>query len=363
MPLPLSSPPKRICILRLSALGDITHVLPTLRTFQHHWPETRITWVIGKSEYALVKDIPGVEFIIFDKSAGIAAYLDIRRQLKQHQFDVLLHMQLAIRASLLCWLIPARIKLGFDRARAKDWQWLFTNRQIKPASQQQHVVDSFLEFPKYFDLTPVMQWDLPISDAALKNIEQLLADNQGDTDYRHKKILVINACAVAKSRNWRNWHAEGYAAVADYAATQLGMAVVLTGGRSAIETETASNIVALCQIKPVNLVGKTSISELVAMLGMAKVVIAPDTGPTHIANALNSPVIGLYAATNPDRAGPYRFQQYVVNLYPMALEKYYGLSVDDAPWGKRIRNDECMSLIKSEAVIRTLEQVLAENAD
>ncbi|HEX5637271.1 MAG TPA: glycosyltransferase family 9 protein [Gammaproteobacteria bacterium] len=363
MPLPLSSPPKRICILRLSALGDITHVLPTLRTFQHHWPDTRITWVTGKTEYALVKDIPDIEFIIFDKSAGAAAYFDIRRQLKNHQFDVLLHMQLAIRASLLCALIPARIKLGFDKARAKDLQWLFTNHQIKPSSLQQHVVDSFLEFPKFFGLTPVMQWDLPVSDAALKNVTQLVSHQQISTDVRNKKILVINPCAVAKSRNWRNWHAAGYAAVANHAASQLGMLVVLTGGRSKLETDTAQAIASLCEIKPVNLVGKTTISELVAILSMARVVIAPDTGPTHIANALNTPVIGLYAATNPDRAGPYRFQEYVVNLYPTALEKYYGLSVDDAPWGKRIRNDECMSLIQPDAVIRTLEKVLVDYQD
>lgn len=363
MPLPLTSPPQRICIVRLSALGDITHVLPTLRTLQHHWPNTRITWVIGKAEYALVKDIPDVEFIIFDKSAGVAAYLDIRRQLKHHQFDILLHMQLAIRASLLCWLIPARIKLGFDRARAKDLQWLFTNRQIKPLTQQQHVVDSFLEFPRYFGLTPVLRWDLPVADAALKKVTQYLSDQHDGRDADKQNILVINACAVAKSRNWRNWHAEGYAAVANHAARELGMRVVLTGGRSDVEIATAQKIAALCQVQPVNLVAKTSISELVAILSLARAVIAPDTGPTHIANALNTPVIGLYAATNPDRAGPYRFQQYVVNLYPSALEKYYRLSVDDAPWGKRIRNAESMSLIQPDAVIRTLEKVLADYPD
>lgn len=359
MSLPLTAPPKSVCILRLSALGDITHVLPTLRTLQQHWPETRITWVIGKSEYALVKEIKDIEFVTFDKSAGLAAYFEIRRKLKHHQFDILLHMQLAIRASLLCWLIPASIKLGFDQARAKDMQWLFTNQQIKPASVRQHVVDSFLEFPKYFGLQPVMQWDLPVSEPARLNIEHRLANFRTGIVVNTKNILVINACAVAKSRNWRNWHAEGYASVADYAATQLGMSVVLTGGRSVMEQEMAARIENLCVQKPVNLVGQTSIDELVAILSLAKVVIAPDTGPAHIANALNTPVIGLYAATNPERAGPYRFRQFVVNQYPQALEKYYGQNVADAAWGKRIRNAECMSLIQPDMVIQALEKVMS----
>ena len=347
------APPQRICLVRLSALGDITHVLPTLRTLQHHWPETRITWVIGKSEYALVKDIKNIEFITVDKSAGLAAYFDVRRQLKHHHFDILFHLQLAIRASLLCGLIPAKIKLGFDKTRAKDLQWLFSNQRIHPASVRQHVVDSFLEFPKHFGLAPIMQWQLPVAETAINSLKQQL-------DHHGKKILVINACAIAKSRNWRNWTAEGYATVADYAAEKLSMRVVLSGGPNALEKNMADKITLLCQRKPLNLVGKTSIAELVALLKLADVVIAPDTGPAHIANAVNTPVIGLYAATNPQRAGPYQFQQYVVNKYPQALQKYYGLKVEDAACGQRIRNDECMALIQPEAVIQMLEKVLAD---
>ena len=347
----LTSPPNSICILRLSALGDITHVLPSLRTLQQHWPNTHITWIIGKAEYALVQNIPGIEFIIFDKTAGVAAYLKIRRQLKSRHFDVLMHMQLALRASLLGWLIPAKIKLGFDKARAKDLQWWFTNQRITPASLRQHVVDSFLEFPKHFGLTPVLQWNLPVADAALEKMQQTLSASG-------KKILVINACAVAKSRNWRNWHAAGYAAVADYAMHKLAMHVVLTGGRSEQERVMAEDICRLCQQPPQNLVGQTSIAELVATLHLATVVIAPDTGPTHIANALNTPVIGLYAATNPERAGPYQFQQFVVNKYPQALQKYYGVNIADASWGQRIRNDECMALIEADEVMQMLRRVV-----
>ena len=351
----LSNPPKNICILRLSALGDITHALPVLRTLQKNWPNTSITWIIGKTEYQLVKDIEDVEFIIFDKSQGLAAYNAIRKQLKTRHFDILLHMQLSLRASAISFFVPADIKLGFDKERAKDMQWLFSNRKIKPASTRQHVVDSFMEFTAHFGLKPEMEWALPVSDAAHESLKHKLDKND------QKKLLVINPCAVAKSRDWRDWTIDGYAAVADYASEELGMKVILSGGSSMREQNVAATIFSLCKEKPVNLVGQTSIAEMVALLDMASVVIAPDTGPAHIANALNTPVIGLYAATNPQRAGPYRFQKLVVNHYTYALEKYYKLSVGDAPWGQRIHIDGCMAMIKADEVIKKLRSLVAQS--
>jgi len=350
-----ANPPETLCLLRLSALGDITHVLPTLRTLQKHWPQTKITWVIGKTEYQLVKAIEGVNFIIFDKSAGLSAYRDLNRQIKQQldkqSFDVLLHMQLSIRASVASLAIPAKIKLGLDKARAKDMQSLFCNHQITPATTCQHVLDSFLEFPKYFDLEQALDWQLPVSQAAIESIQNQLATN--------RKIFVINPCAVAKSKNWRNWTVEGYAAMADFVCQQHGMQVVLTGGNSSLEKDTAKQILSLCEnAEPINLVAATNIDELVAILHLADIVLAPDTGPVHIASALGTDTIGLYASTNPKRAGPYNHPQYVVNKYPQALLKYNHKTVKQAPWGERIKNAKCMTLISTDDVKQKIDAIV-----
>ena len=251
---------------------------------QHYWPGTSFTWIIGKNEYALVSEIDGVEFITFDKALGFGAYRDIHSKLASRHFDILLHMQLSLRASITSLLIKAGIKLGFDRARSKDMQWLFTNQKINPQSTRQHVVDSFLEFPRHFGLKPLLNWELPVSATAMDNVRHMIG---GD------KFLAINPFAVAKSRNWRNWTAEGYAEVADYAAEHHGMTVLLTGGPSADERSMAETIVAMCGHKPLNMVGKTTLPELAALLQLSEVVIAPDTGPAHIASALGTPVIGL----------------------------------------------------------------------
>ena len=350
-----AEPPETLCLLRLSALGDITHVLPTLRTLQKHWPETKITWIIGRSEYQLVKAIDNINFIVFDKAAGISAYLQLNKQIKQHlkgnAFDVLLHMQLSIRASVASLFIPAGIKLGFDKARAKDMQSLFCNQQISPESTRQHVLDSFLEFPRHFDLQPVLNWQLPVipsaSDAMSRRVK---------TD---KKLFIINPCAVAKSKNWRNWTVDGYAAVADYVTSQYDMQVVLTGGNSALERDTAEDILSLCKTsEPLNMVASTSIDELVAILQLADIVLAPDTGPVHIASALGTDTIGLYASTNPERAGPYNHKQFVVNKYPQALLKYNGKSVEQAAWGERIKTADCMALITASDVTEQIDNII-----
>jgi len=363
------NPPGQLCLLRLSALGDITHVLPTLRTLQQHWPDTRICWIIGKTEYQLVKDIAGVDFIIFDKSTGLAGYRQLGRDVRKHladnadgnRFDILLHMQLSLRASVASLFIPASIKLGFDKARARDLQSLFCNRQIRPASTRQHVLDSFMEFARYFGLEPVYQWRLPVSKQAKRSLAEKLEQTSPGTDINNKPLFVINACAVAKSKDWRNWTVEGYATVADYVQTMLGMKVVLAGGPSQLEKDTAAQILKLCSsLNPVNMVGKTSIDEMVALLDTAEMVLAPDTGPVHIASALGTSTIGLYASTNPQRAGPYNYMDYVVNQYPQALLQYHGLDIEQAPWGKRIRTAECMALITPDMVIEQVNRLLEQ---
>ena len=165
MPSPLPTP-QNICILRLSAIGDTCHVVPVLRTLQQAWPAGRFTWVIGSLESRLMGTVPGVEFITVDKRAGRAARVALARQLAGRHFDVLLHMQLALRASLIARQIRARIKIGFDRPRARELQWLFTNRRIA-AHRREHVLDSFFGFAAALGVQErLLRWDIPVPPLA-----------------------------------------------------------------------------------------------------------------------------------------------------------------------------------------------------
>jgi heptosyltransferase I len=348
MPLPFTSPPASLCLLRLSAIGDICHMLPIVRTIQHTWPQTRLTWIIGRTEHSLLRDIPDIEFLVLDKARGLRGYVDLRSQLHGRKFDALLHMQMSLRASLASLCVPSPMRLGFDRPRSRDFQWLFTNHRIA-AREREHVQDSFFGFVEALGIrTRVLRWDIPNPAGAKAFADSVLG--QGPP------ILVISPCS---SMSYRNWHATGYAAVADYAAERHGLRVVLTGGPSLIERDYAQTISERTRCKPIDLIGRTNLKQLLAVLARATAVVAPDSGPAHMATAVGTPVIGLYACTNPDRARPYLSADYVVNRYPEAVLAKYGRPVDEVPWGARVRDAGTMDRIAVSEVTAMLDRLMA----
>jgi heptosyltransferase I len=351
MSLLFKDPPQNICLIRLSAIGDVTHVVPVIRNLQQHWPGTAITWIIGKIEYSLVRDLPGVEFIVFEKNQGLASYRTLHHKLKGRRFDILLHMQVSLRASIASLLVKAPVRIGFDKARAKNGQWLFTNRRIAPLPRQ-HVLDGFLEFIRFLGITiPTIEWNIPIPPEDREKTMHWVGDNT--------PFLVINPSSSTRVRNWRNWDAQAYAMVADYAAKRYNLLTVLTGGPLSQEIVFADAIEQLAESKIVNVVGKTSLKELQALLDRAVAVISPDTGPAHMANAAGTPVIGLYASSNPERTGPYSFRELTVNRYPDAVRQAFQKSVQEVPWGKRVRDPQVMNQIKFEEVKNKLDQVVS----
>jgi heptosyltransferase I len=347
--LPLAGVPQRICILRLSAIGDTCHVVPIIRTLQHTWPATQLTWIIGKAEARLMRLIEGVELITLDKRAGLSGLRNLRRQLRDRQFDVVLHMQLALRASGIASLVRAPLKIGFDRARARELQWLFTNAQVSPRSRE-HVLDSFFGFVEALGITErVLRWDLPLPAEALDYAQQLIPDS--------RPTLLISPCS---SHTLRNWPADRYAAVADYAAREHGMRVIVVGGPTSLEREVGAAIEQLAHpnTQLVNQVGKDTLPQLLALLSRARVLLAPDSGPVHMATMVGTPVIGLYAATNPARSGPYLSRQWCVDEYAQAAVRFCGKPAEALPWTRKIEERGVMELIGIPQVTAKLDELL-----
>lgn len=342
----LSTPPSSLCILRLSAIGDVTHVLPTLNCIKRQWPNCKITWIIGKLEYQLVHDTPDVEFIIYDKSEGKKANQTLKQNLKNREFDILLHMQISLRASIASRQVNAKYKIGFDFKRARNFQWLFTNKKI-PFTPHQHVLDSFLEFPKLLGLkTDLIEWNIPVGEQDKTFIREALPA---------QKYAVINPSA---SNNVRNWGADHYATIIDYLHEKYNLHTVLSGGPSADEIKLSQSISDEAHNKPTVLTGKTSLKQLAALLQSATLVIAPDTGPAHIANALGTKVIGLYANSNPFRTGPYSCLEHTVNKYPVALKATYDKTINQVRWGRRVRRSDIMNFITKNDVIEKIDDLL-----
>lgn len=350
--LPLVSPPKTLCILRLSAIGDVTHVIPVLRAIQKAWPETEITWICGKFEYKFLRILGGINFVIFDKKAGFKEYINLWGSLKHKRFDALLHMQVSARANMASMVINADIKLGWDQARSRDFHSLFINHRIKYAPQQ-HQTQGFLSFARALGIAAIEpDWAIPLTDNACNFVNKYI-----DSEIPY---IVISACSSHKLRNWK---AERYAQLADYAVEKHGLQVILSGGPSHIEREMAEKIMSFMHNDVINLVAKDTLEQLVGLLKSAAAVISPDSGPAHIANAVGVPVIGLYACTWSKRSGPYNSLQYCVDKFELAAENFFGCPANLLKWGTKIEKPGVMDLITVDEVCEKLDKVISDRSD
>jgi len=333
----LPAAPSSICLLRLSALGDATHVVPMLRTLRRAWPQVPITWILGKGEARMLEGLEDIELLVFDKAAGWAGMRDLRRRLAGRRFEVLLQMQLALRANLLSSMVRAERRIGYDRKRSKEGHSLFINERIGPGGH--HVLDAFAQF-----LVPLglqqdqVEWRLPVPQKDREWAAQRLPGTQ--------RTLLVSPCS---SHSLRNWVTRRYAEVADHAAAR-GWRVVLSGGRSGLERRTADAIQAAMQHPVLDLVGKDTLKQALALLERADLVLSPDSGPVHMANAMGTKVLGLFACTDRERCGPYSDLSWSVNHYDEAARRFIGKPAAALRWGKRVEFPGVMELIPVEEV-------------
>ena len=331
--------------MRLSAIGDTCHALAVIRRIQDNWPDAHITWIIGKTEASLMSGIADIDFVVFDKSRGRRAYRDVRRQLRGMQFDVALCMHASMRANLLIPSIPSRVRLGFDKARARDFQWLFTNRRID-AAQGEHAMEAMMSFAAAIGAQErALRWDIPLSSEDRKFAERYTDDD--------RPLVVISPCSSQRARNYRNWDLKNFGETIEHLESQYDARIVLTGGPSDIEKDYGSTLASDSDAE--NLVGQTSLKQLAALIAAAELVICPDSGPAHIATAFGTAVTGLYATSNPDRTGPYLSRTFTINRYPDAIRQYLGKNVADIAWGQRVRDADAMSLITVQDVLQKLD--------
>lgn len=348
MAIPLPQPPRSIAVVKLSAIGDVCHALPVVRTLQRHWPEARFTWLIGRAEAALIGRIPEIEFIVYDKRAGLGGLAALRRALAGRRFDLLLHMQFALRASLAAALVRSPVKLGYDRERALDLQWLFTNRRID-AAPREHVMDGLFGFARALGVgAREYRWDIPVPQEALEYAARAIP--------RAASALIVSPCSSHPLRNWRPEH---YARVADHAVRELGLEVLLCGGATEGERRMGAQIARHMRESCTDLIGRDTLIRLYATLARAWALLTPDSGPAHMATAAGIPVIGLYAATRCARSGPYFSREWCIDRFDAAARKFLGRSADELPWRTKIERPGVMDLIEPEAVIERLGALAA----
>jgi heptosyltransferase I len=303
---------RRICIVMMSAIGDAVHVLPIVTALKRHEPGSKITWILQPGPASLVRGHPDVdEILVFENARGWRGMLDMRAALANREFDLVLDLQVYLKAGLVTALTHAPIKLGFDRARARDMNWLFTNERIPPRASQ-HVQDQYLEFLAALAVpAEPLEWKLGPWAGELAARNRVLGELP-----RPFATLVIGA-----THREKEWLPERWAEVASALRTDFGLEPVLAGGRSARELETA-RLIDAGGMRTHSTLG-VPLRDLVTILDASELVISLDTAPLHMSVAQERPVISLMGYNNPKRVGPYRrYQDLIVDAYGDPREDY-----------------------------------------
>jgi heptosyltransferase I len=303
---------RRICIVMMSAIGDAVHVLPVITAIKRFDPGSKITWILQPAPASLVRGHPDVdEILMYESARGWRGMLDLRAQLAERQFDLVIDLQVYLKAGLVTALTRAPIKLGFDRKRARDMNWLFTTQRIPPHASQ-HVQDQYLEFLTALGIpAEPLEWKLGPWANELASRERALSGIP-----RPFATLVIGA-----THREKEWIPERWAEIASALRSDFGIEPVLAGGRSARELETARLIDAAGSRTHTTL--GVPLRDLVTILDASELVISLDTAPLHMSVALGRPVISLMGYNNPKRVGPYRrFHDLLVDAYGDPDEDY-----------------------------------------
>lgn len=308
-------PLDRVCIVMMSAVGDVVHVLPVLTALKRHHPAMRVTWVLQPGPAGLVRGHPMVdEIVLFERGRGLAGFLELRQTLRAQAFDLVINLQVYLKAGIITGFTRAPVKLGFDRARARDANWLFTTHRIPPHPMQ-HVQDQYLEFCDWLEVPhqPV-RWDLGPWDAAERDAQRAFLAR---FDRRIAPIVV------ATSKPEKDWLPARWAAVCDALWHDFGLQPVLVGARSPREVAAEQVILSESRAPVHSALGQGGLRGLVGILEGAALVLSPDTGPLHITVALDRPVVSLMGYSNPKRVGPYRkFGDLMIDAYGDPGEEY-----------------------------------------
>lgn len=285
-----------ICVVLLTGLGDVIHGLPIANALKRDDPSRRITWVVEPMPAPVVQAHPAVdEVVVFEKRRGLAGVLDLRRELAGRRLEVTLNFNIYFKAIWPTVFSGAPVRIGFDRDRARDLTWLGANARL-PRRGRRHTQDMFLELLEPLDVDPEpLEWRLAPTPA--ERVEQRA--------FLERFGRPIAAIVPASGNPKKDWIAERWAAVIDALGHDFGFDTVLLGGPSEREQGITRRILEGAETAPVVAMGD-GIRPLLWRLDGAALLIAPDTGPVHMARAMDVPVVGLYGHTNPWRVGPYR---------------------------------------------------------
>ena len=339
-PLVFKSPPQRILLIKPSAIGDVVHALPVLNLLRKKWPASKISWLVTPACADLIQGHSQLDdVILFErkrlahawKNSGAAKALHrFSRNLREREFDLVIDLQGLLRSGWLAWQTRAATRIGFRNAR--ELGWIFYTHRVPIDTLDQHAVDRYLAIAAALgcEKEPV-EFHFATTDEDRAAVAQLIP-----TGHRFAVLLP--------GTNWltKRWPIEHFAACVEPLKLRFGLETVVAG--SPADSPLGAKIAGL------NLCGKTTLRQLVALLERAELVIANDSGPMHIAAALGKPLITPYGPTNPIRTGPYRRMDTVIRV-----------DIPCSPcYSRRCSHQSCLQWLQPESVLQKAAEQLVQ---
>jgi 3-deoxy-D-manno-octulosonic-acid transferase/heptosyltransferase-1 len=383
---------REILIIKLSAIGDVVHTLPSLTALHQHFPEANISWLVEEEAGALLTHHPYLKRVIVLKrkrwlknlkhvSLWYATAQDVVsfiKELRSTNYDLIIDFQGLLKSGVLVLLSRGRRKAGYDKTR--ELSYCFLNERIPPDSMDNHAVERNSNLVKALGAslsgapgdgasssqTPHCVWQnenttvmkqplhyghhghdgctIVITEEEKKNVTCFLRDQQLSLD---KRLVIVHAQARWDTKRWAP---RKIAELSDRLIEGYGAHIIFTGGKD--DTPASEEIVTLMRHTAVNASGKTTLKELAYLLKHAKLMITTDSGPMHIAAAMGTPVVALFGPTAPWRTGPYTDNALIVSTH-----------LPCSPCFKRKcdREKTCMQEISVAAVLAAVDEQMGPN--
>jgi heptosyltransferase I len=292
----MSQERKNVCIVLLTGLGDVVHGLPIANALVDSGFARSITWVAEPVPARVLEAHPSVHnIVVYHKKQGWAGVRQLARDLRG-RFEVTLNLNVYFKSVWPTVLSRAPRRIGFDKARSHEGVWLFSNEHLRP-NPRAHTQDMFLEFLDVLGVERrALEWRITFTDA------ERAAQKAWSARSGQKPVIAL---VPASANPKKDWLPDRYAHLIDALASDFGTQPVVVGGPSARERELVEQIRAAAR-SPFAVELNDDVRRMMWLIAGSSLVIAPDTGPVHVARACNVPVVGLYGHTNPWRVGPYR---------------------------------------------------------
>jgi 3-deoxy-D-manno-octulosonic-acid transferase/heptosyltransferase-1 len=295
-----------ILIVKLSAIGDVIHTLPSLAALRKHYPDAHITWVVEEMASDLVMDHPHLDRVLVSRRKGWIG--DLRRgrlgdafkeiksflsELRARPYDLVIDFHGLLKSAVIVLLSGGNRKLGYESLQ--EGSGLFYNEKI-PEDMDKHAVDRYLDFVRHLGVhveTPEFMLAIgPENETRVRALLDAGGIDPGDP------FVAVSPQALWETKLWSD---QKFAQLSERILQELNVPVVFTGG----DASATEGIQSFMTLPSVDLAGRTTLRDLACLFRQASLLVTTDSGPMHLAAAVETPVVALFGPTDPARTGPY----------------------------------------------------------